>query len=33
MRIFILGYGSLKSEQRDLPIAGDCQPDGPKLWI
>ena len=33
MKIAILGWGSLIKEPRDLPIVGDWQPDGPKLWI
>lgn len=33
MKIAILGWGSLIKEPRDLPIVGEWQPDGPKLWI
>lgn len=33
MKIAILGWGSLINEPRGLPIAGEWQPDGPKLWI
>jgi hypothetical protein len=33
MKIAILGWGSLIKEPRGLPIEGDWQPDGPKLWI
>ena len=33
MKIAILGWGSLIKEPRDLPIASEWQPDGPKLWI
>jgi hypothetical protein len=33
MKIAILGWGSLIWDKRDLPIAGDWQKDGPKLWI
>ena len=32
-KIAILGWGSLIHEPRELPIAGDWQPDGPRLWI
>jgi hypothetical protein len=33
MKIAILGWGSLIKEPRGLPIVGEWQPDGPKLWI
>jgi hypothetical protein len=33
MKIAILGWGSLIKEPRDLPIVGEWQTDGPKLWI
>lgn len=33
MKIAILGWGSLINEPRGLPIAGEWQPNGPKLWI
>jgi hypothetical protein len=33
MSIAILGWGSLISEPRGLPIAGEWQKDGPMLWI
>jgi len=33
MRIAILGWGSLINEPRGLPIVGEWQQDGPKLWI
>lgn len=33
MTIAILGWGSLIKEPRGLPIQGEWQPDGPKLWI
>jgi len=33
MKIAILGWGSLIKEPRGLPIEGEWQPDGPKLWI
>jgi hypothetical protein len=33
MKIVILGWGSLIWDKRGLPIAGDWQKDGPKLWI
>lgn len=33
MKIAILGWGSLIGEPRGLPIAGEWQPDGPRLWI
>ena len=33
MKIAILGWGSLIWDKRDLPIVGDWQKDGPKLWI
>ncbi len=33
MSIAILGWGSLIKEPRGLPIEGEWQPDGPKLWI
>ena len=33
MKIAILGWGSLVSEPRGLPIAGDWQTDGPTVWI
>lgn len=33
MKIAFLGWGSLIKEPRDLPIEGDWQKDGPKLWI
>src|SRR5213595_34569 len=33
MKIAILGWGSLIKEPRDLPIVGEWQPGGPKLWI
>ena len=33
MKIAILGWGSLIKEPRELPIVGEWQPDGPKLWI
>ena len=32
MRIAILGWGSLINEPGGLPIVGEWQPDGPKLW-
>ncbi|MHB8521524.1 MAG: hypothetical protein ACYDH9_12305 [Limisphaerales bacterium] len=33
MKIAILGWGSLIKEPRGLPIEGEWQSDGPKLWI
>lgn len=33
MKIAILGWGSLINEPRGLPIDGEWQPDGPRLWI
>ena len=33
MCVAILGWGSLISEPRGLPIAGEWQKDGPMLWI
>jgi hypothetical protein len=33
MKIAILGWGSLIKEPRGLPIVGEWQPDGPKLWL
>lgn len=33
MKIAILGWGSLIWDQRDLPIVGGWQQDGPKIWL
>lgn len=33
MKISILGWGSLINEPRGLPITGEWQPDGPRVWI
>jgi len=33
MKIAILGWGSLVKEPRGLPVEGEWQQDGPKLWI
>jgi hypothetical protein len=33
MKIAILGWGSLIWDKRDLPIVGNWQKDGSKLWI
>ena len=33
MKTAIIGRGLLVKEPRQLPIVGEWQPDGPKLWI
>ena len=33
MKIAFIGWGSLIKEPRELPIAGEWQSDGPKLWL
>ena len=33
MKIAIIGWGSIVTEPRELPIEGGWQADGPKLWI
>ena len=33
MKIAILGWGSLVTDPRWLPIVGDWEPDGPHLWL
>ena len=33
MKIAILGWNSLVTEPRGLPIVGGWQPDGPQLWL